>query len=95
MFLHVGGDVTVSLKQVVAILDLRSTQNGESNRQLLESYRKRHRVDDISDGDPRSLVLTTDRIYLSPISSLTLLRRADFLRNHVLLDLENSTNPEP
>lgn len=95
MFLHVGGDVTVSLKQVVAILDLRSTENGESHRELLDSYRARHKVEDISDGEPRSLVLTTDRIYLSPISSLTLLRRADFLRNHLLLDLENSTNVAP
>lgn len=92
MFLHIGSDVTVSLKQVVAILDMKSMQMSEQNQGFLQSYQKRHKVTDISKGDPRSIVLTEDQLYLSPISSLTLLKRADFLNSHVLLDLGDLTS---
>ncbi|HEY8345796.1 MAG TPA: DUF370 domain-containing protein [Symbiobacteriaceae bacterium] len=92
MFLHVGSDVTVSLRQVVAILNYRTSQVGEATREFLEAYRKANKVTDLSGGDPRSVVVTDSGIYLSPISSLTLQKRADFLRRHVLLDLEEKSS---
>lgn len=91
MFLHVGSDVTVSLRQVVAILDYRTSQVGEATREFLDASWKANRVIDLSGGDPRSVVLTDNGVYLSPISSPTLQRRADFLRHHVLVDLESES----
>lgn len=87
MFLHVGADVVVSLKQMVAILDLRSIQGAEPTRELLSQAYGRKRVFDVAGGDPKSLVLTDEGIYLSPISSLTLKKRAVYLSNTVLTDL--------
>lgn len=92
MFLHVGADVVVSIKRVVAILDLRSSGIGEPTRDFLVMARKANQVTDISGGAPKSLVLTADHIFLSPISSLTLKKRADFLSNNVALDLGVSSN---
>lgn len=77
MFLHLGADVVVSLKKVVAILDLRTAGTAESTREFLQLSRSEHRTYDISQGDPKSLVLTDQEIYLSPISSLTLKKRGD------------------
>lgn len=87
MFLHVGADVVVSLKQMVAILDLKSIQGAESTREFLSQAYGRKQVIDVAGGDAKSLVLTDDGIYLSPISSLTLKKRADFHNNTVLTDL--------
>jgi regulator of extracellular matrix RemA (YlzA/DUF370 family) len=92
MFLHVGADVVVSLKQVIAILDLRSSLQGEATRELLAEARHKKRVTDISSGDAKSLVLTDSEIFLSPISSLTLMKRAAFLSGRVLTDLGNPSN---
>lgn len=76
MFLHVGTDVVVSLKQVIAILDLRSAGMSGSTQEFLTSLRHQRRITDISGGDPKSLVLTDTEAYLSPISSLTLKKRS-------------------
>lgn len=79
MFLHLGADVVVSLKQVVAILDLRTAGTAESTREFLKLLRSDQQVFDISDGDPKSLVLTEREAFLSPISSLTLKKRGETL----------------
>lgn len=92
MFLHVGADVVVSLKRVVAILDLRSSQEADATREFVTLAHRDKKVTDIAGGEAKSLVLTDTDIYLSPISSLTLMKRADFLNSNVVLDLGVPTN---
>lgn len=87
MFLHVGADVVVSLKKVVAILDLRSSREGEATRQFLALRQSNQQVSDISGGDPKSIVVTDDEVYLSPISSVTLKKRTDHMLGKVILSL--------
>ena len=86
MFLHLGTDVVVSLKQVIAILDLRSAGLAEPTRELMASLHQKKRVVDIANGEAKSLVLTDAGAYLSPISSLTLQRRCDFLNTKVITE---------
>lgn len=92
MFLHVGADVVVSLKRVIAILDLRSSQTAEATRDFLTLAQRGKKVTDVAGGEAKSLVLTDTEIFLSPISSLTLMKRADFLNSNVVLDLGISSN---
>lgn len=92
MFLHVGAEVVVSLKRVVAILDLRSTQTSEATREFLALAHRDKKVTDIAGTEAKSLVLTDTEVFFSPISSLTLMKRADFLNSNVVLDLGMSTN---
>lgn len=87
MFLHVGADVVVSLPKVVAILDVRSSREGEATRQFLSLRQSRRHVFDISGGDPKSIVVTQDEVYLSPISSTTLKKRTDHMLGKVILSL--------
>jgi len=86
MFLHVGTDVVVSLKRVVAILDLKSAGSTDSTREFIAQLKAKKRITDISGGDAKSLVLTEEEAFLSPISSLTLKKRCDFLSNNSNLD---------
>jgi regulator of extracellular matrix RemA (YlzA/DUF370 family) len=86
MFLHVGTDVVVSLKRVIAILDLKSAGSSEATQAFLDHLKSQKKVTDISGGDAKSLVLTDTEAFLSPISSLTLKKRCDFLGNNPNLD---------
>lgn len=86
MFLHVGTDVVVSLKRVIAILDLKSAGSSDATREFLNLLKSQKKVTDISGGDAKSLVLTDSEAFLSPISSLTLKKRCDFLGNNPNLD---------
>lgn len=86
MFLHVGTDVVVSLGRVIAILDLRTAASAVATREFVSHIKATRKVTDISGGDPKSLVLTDSEVFLSPISSLTLKKRCDFLSNNPNLD---------
>ncbi len=92
MFLHLGADVVVSLKQVVAILDLRTVRDAHSTREFLDAAGSKRKMLTVDAGEPKSLVLTDDAIYLSPISSLTLMKRASFLKHTALAGLGNPTS---
>ncbi|MCG0238461.1 MAG: DUF370 domain-containing protein [Firmicutes bacterium] len=76
MFLHLGADVVVSLKEVISILDLRTAGKAEATREFLQACRAQNRVVQIADGEPKSVVVTDRHVYLSPISSLTLKKRS-------------------
>lgn len=84
MFLHLGADVVVSVKAIIAILDLRTAGGAQGTQDFLAQRRRQRRVVDIADGEAKSLVLTDERVYLSPISSLTLKKRSDALRSGLI-----------
>ncbi|MEG0371854.1 MAG: DUF370 domain-containing protein [Clostridium sp.] len=83
MFLHLGESVVIPQKEVIAILDIDSVNSIDSDRFMRisdeEGFVKR-----INKEKPKSIILTErDKksiIYLSPISSVTLVKRSDFKR---------------
>ncbi|WP_158738370.1 extracellular matrix regulator RemB [Alteribacillus sp. YIM 98480] len=75
MFIHLGGDTVIRSKDVVAILDQDTHDSSSITKQFLSSHENRD-VIEISKELTKSVVVTIDRVYLSPISSLTLRRRA-------------------
>lgn len=78
MFLHLGADVMVLKKDIVAIMDLYARMAG-TTRDFLNMARDHDFLELIADADShRSFVITTDRVYLSPISCSTLKKRAGF-----------------
>jgi hypothetical protein len=76
MFLHLGADTVVLLKNVVAINDLKMVKSNINN-EFLDNMRANKVVVDISDHNAKSIVITDEVVYLSAISSLTLKKRAD------------------
>ena len=79
MFLHLGSDISVALKDVIAINDYSYLKT--VNKEFLKNMRSKKFIIDISDNDPKSFVITDKKIYLSAISSITLKKRADNLYN--------------
>jgi regulator of extracellular matrix RemA (YlzA/DUF370 family) len=75
MFLHLGSDTVVALRDVIAINDLKSFRSG-INKEFLTHMREKKQIIDISSDNAKSFIVTDKKIYLSAISSLTLKKRA-------------------
>lgn len=83
MFLHIGSDVVIPLKNVIAILDIETTTLSKDTRDFLKTAEEEGFIETISEDLPRSFVITEEekksKIYLSPISSVTLQKRCGFV----------------
>ena len=76
MFLHLGGDAVLPVRDILAMFDLRHRRAG-SARDLVARESARGRVTAIGEGPAKTAVLTEGGVFLSPISAATLVRRAD------------------
>lgn len=77
MFLHLGGDVVVLKKDVIAILDSR-TKSSAITREFIEVAKDEGFIQPISNSDKeKSFVITSKEIFISPISCTTLKKRSD------------------
>lgn len=77
MFLHLGGDVMISKKDVIAILDIR-TKLSPVTKEFIEIAKDDGFMKNISEQNKeKSYIVTTKEIFLSPISCITLKKRSD------------------
>lgn len=77
MFLHLGGDILVSQEKIIAILNLETAMKNITSENFLNTIKENEKVYYISEkGKEKSLILTDEKNYLSPISSTTLLKRS-------------------
>ena len=77
MFLHLGGDILLNQKKIVAILDLETSTKGTTTEKFLTNIKNTKQIKYVSEkGKEKSFVITTDGYYFSPISSTTLLKRS-------------------
>ena len=80
MYLHLGQNVVVTEADIIGIFDLDNATFSHITRKYLNEAEKGGRIENVSDELPKSFVLcgTDDdcTIYLSQLSSQTLLKRA-------------------
>ena len=86
MYLHLGSDVVVSQRDIVAILDLETTSVSHITREFLDKAQKSGKVVDVCEDLPKSYVIVGDKekykLYVSPLSAQTLNKR--IMRNIIL-----------
>ncbi|MEA4890295.1 MAG: DUF370 domain-containing protein [Clostridiaceae bacterium] len=76
MYVHIGGEYSVSNKFIIGIFDFDGTTNGNSETiQYLKKAEQKDLVESVSEELPRSFIVTLDRVYYSPISTATLRHR--------------------
>lgn len=79
MYINIGGDFVVRDKNIVGIMDIENTSTSKITREYFRKIGKS--VITISDDLPRSFIITNengqDKVYLSPVSSHTLFKRAE------------------
>ncbi len=76
MFLHLGRDVVVPKKDIIAIIDLRAKLS-PTTKEFFEIAEDEGFIKSISGHNKeKSFILTTKEIFLSPISCSTLKKRS-------------------
>lgn len=95
MFLHVGKNLVIPLKELIAIIDAKSALDSKDTSDFLQVAKEEGFINDMAENDIKSYViaekLEKDKnnlseirksiIYSSNISSTTLLKRAGFIDN--------------
>jgi hypothetical protein len=83
MYLHLGQDIVIRMKDVIGIFDLETSTISNTTRDYLAAAQKAGQVVSISDEMPKSFILCQDSkgktvVYTSQISTATLLKRTGF-----------------
>jgi extracellular matrix regulatory protein B len=83
MYLHLGQETVVRIENVVGIFDIETTTLAKSTRKYLFNAQKNGKVINVSMEMPKSFVLCCNKkkqvtIYITQISSSTLLKRTGF-----------------
>lgn len=77
MFIHIGGDVTVMARSVIAILDAKRQGQAPDTQAFLKFMEEQGSIVRIDEAEQKSYVITDTTVYISPISSVTLKKRAE------------------
>lgn len=79
MYLHLGSGAVVRTESIIGVFDLDNTSQSHITRKYLSSAEKCGQVINVAEDIPKSFVVCSDkgsmRIYLSQMSSQTLLKR--------------------
>jgi extracellular matrix regulatory protein B len=75
VYIHIGEDLNIRAKDIIAILD----KGCVNSSNLVEEFLKQHKekLVNLSKNPFKSVVITYDKVYLSPISSGTLNKRSN------------------
>ena len=79
MYIHLGGEKIIRTSQLVAIFDISIEQSSKLSRQFVVHAQKNKIVEAIGEDDHKSIVITENKVYYSPISTSTLKKRAHIL----------------
>jgi hypothetical protein len=83
MYVHLGGEYSISDRFIVGIFDMDSITSRQTDMiRFLTEAEKSGRAEYVSEEIPRSVVVTVDRVYFSPISTATLLKRLTDMYTH-------------
>ncbi|WP_202081576.1 extracellular matrix regulator RemB [Caldalkalibacillus salinus] len=76
MYIHLGGDIVVQAKEIIAILEYSPNDLDLKSYPFIDQQEEAGSITWIAKDATKSIVVTEDHVYGSPISSLTLNRRA-------------------
>ena len=80
MYIHIGEDLNIRVKDIISILDKESAHQSPLVEEFLNW--QTDRVVNLSKNPYKSVIITYDKIYLSPIASGTLKKRSNQLNIH-------------
>lgn len=77
MFLHIGEDTVITDKEIIGIFDIDTSTVNKATRDYLAKAEKEKRVRYVNYDLPKSFIVTHECIYISPINTATLNKRAN------------------
>ncbi|MEH7109195.1 extracellular matrix regulator RemB [Bacillus sp. JJ1764] len=82
MYIHIGEDLNIRAADIITILDKDSVNQSDMTAEFLSHHKEK--VINLSKGPFKSVVITFDKIYLSPIASVTLKKRSNHIQEIIL-----------
>jgi hypothetical protein len=83
MFLHIGADMVIPVKNVIGIFDMESTTVSKDTKEFLKIAEEEGFIEAVSNDIPKSFIIAEidkkSKVFLSPISSITLKKRTRFV----------------
>ena len=78
MFVHIGGEYTILIDSIIGMINLETVQPSSSDMNaFLKQTEQENILEYVSMEIPKSLVITDDRTYVSPLSVQTLRKRIE------------------
>jgi len=81
MYIHLGSDTVVRDEDVIGIFDIENTSTEKFTRKYLLAAQKRKSVINVNLDMPRTFIVAQkdlrERVYITPVSSSTLMKRAN------------------
>lgn len=88
MYIHLGSESVARSEDIIGIFDIENTSVGKITREYLAAAGKRRSDVYVSYDMPRSFILTEEngkeKIYISPVSSSTIIKRAVKLKSDLM-----------
>lgn len=76
MYLHIGEDTLIEDKEIIGIFDMDTSTVNKATRDYLKKAETDKRVIYVNYDLPKCFVVTDDKVYVSPINTGTLNKRA-------------------
>ncbi|GGD02652.1 extracellular matrix regulator RemB [Pontibacillus salipaludis] len=77
MFIHIGEDHVIESGDVISIIDYELLTSSSIVEEMIQNQRLNQRVFESPNAEAKSIVVTKDYIYFSPLSVFTLKKRAN------------------
>ncbi|GIP50971.1 MULTISPECIES: extracellular matrix regulator RemB [Paenibacillus] len=77
MYIHLGGEKVILSSELVAIFDISIEKSSKISKQFVSHAIKEKHVMRIGEEEPKSIVVTKNTVYYSPISSATLKKKSN------------------
>ncbi|WP_338450434.1 DUF370 domain-containing protein [Niallia oryzisoli] len=74
MYIHFGEETIIKTKEIIAIIDKNSFNSSTNMDNFLQRYK--NQSEHFAKGSYKSVIVTTDQIYFSPLASSTLKKRS-------------------
>ncbi len=78
MYIHLGGDVSVTDDSVITVISLETASPSHTDlTSFISGEDEENRLQYLTEDIPKSVVVTKERTYMSPMSSSVLRKRLD------------------
>lgn len=79
VFIHLGENIVIEMKDVVAIIDGDLLKDSPILNEFVNMNHDNKKIVEISNGTAKSIVVTKNKVYFSPLSTVTLKRRSQYV----------------
>ncbi|MHB0884777.1 MAG: extracellular matrix regulator RemB [Bacillota bacterium] len=76
MLVNIGGEAVLRSREIIGLFDLETVGDSPITKEFLDLIRTEGTAVDLSGGNPKSVILTSDKVYLTTVSIGTIRKRA-------------------